>query len=229
MSVDDKNTTRSFSRSLSSGGDRRPGMLLFCGALGVLGNLAPLGTLIAASVLTSHDVIADMVSDLGRGARKWIMDTGFFLPQCRGAAGAVDRRARCSSAAARGGRSVAVLLAFTALRRGCCLDLLGRIRHRRRPQRPHRLTFFLGPLTFAGPLLHGLGAATAVDAAWPAPYVGLRRSLGWFLATGIQSSLPTRDGTLGIKAAIRRDPALDPAARGLQNCRARTSRPACAP
>ena len=57
----------------------RPELLLFCGAAGLIGNLAPLLTIAWASAVIDHDMIADTVSDLARGPHRLIMDCGFYL------------------------------------------------------------------------------------------------------------------------------------------------------
>lgn len=56
-----------------------PMLLLLCGALGLVGSIAPTLAMVWAGMVAEHDFIADTVSDLGRGPHRWIMDTGFYL------------------------------------------------------------------------------------------------------------------------------------------------------
>jgi hypothetical protein len=59
--------------------EERPELLTLCGLLGYAGNLAPLPALLLAITVAQHDLVADTISDLGRGPHHWIMDTGFYL------------------------------------------------------------------------------------------------------------------------------------------------------
>lgn len=60
--------------------DERPELLIFCGALGIFGNLAmTVGTITMGLVLPGHDPISDTISDLARGEYHVIMDTIFYL------------------------------------------------------------------------------------------------------------------------------------------------------
>ncbi|MCC1494761.1 DUF998 domain-containing protein [Cognatishimia sp. F0-27] len=57
----------------------RPELLVFCGILGLLGSFVPIVLNIVASGVAEHDVVADTISDLGRGPHQIIMDTGFYI------------------------------------------------------------------------------------------------------------------------------------------------------
>ena len=61
----------------------RPELLVFCGLVGLVGCIAPIGAMVWATVVKKHGFVADTISDLARGPHKWIMDGGFYL----GAAG----------------------------------------------------------------------------------------------------------------------------------------------
>lgn len=65
------------------------------GVMALIGHLAPVLAMAISIPIARHDVIADTISDLGRGPHKWIMDTGFYLyalgmAALAGAAAAVD-------------------------------------------------------------------------------------------------------------------------------------------
>ncbi|MGR3492813.1 MAG: DUF998 domain-containing protein, partial [Shimia sp.] len=57
----------------------RPELLLFCGWAGILGSIASPIAMIWAWTVTGHSMIADTISDLGRGEHRVIMDTGFYI------------------------------------------------------------------------------------------------------------------------------------------------------
>lgn len=138
----------------------RPELMLFCGLAGLLGSLAPGVTLMLAWQIAEHDFIADTVSDLARGPHKWIMDLGFYV----NAAGLLGLA--IGAAHVHLGRMAWSLgifcLAFLAL----VVVLLGLwdAFHNAGDNPPGmtvhtKLTFLLGPLYFAGPLLMARGAA----------------------------------------------------------------------
>ena len=60
-------------------GQHRPELLFVCGAVALLGTLAPLVTMTISALITDHDFVGQTISDLGRGPHKWIMDTGFYM------------------------------------------------------------------------------------------------------------------------------------------------------
>lgn len=60
-------------------GEARPELLIVCGAGALIGNLAPVAAMVTGWLFTDHDMIADTISDLGRGPHKIIMDTGFYM------------------------------------------------------------------------------------------------------------------------------------------------------
>lgn len=49
------------------------------GLVALVGNLAPVFAMAISAGIARHDLVADTISDLGRGPHKWIMDTGFYL------------------------------------------------------------------------------------------------------------------------------------------------------
>ena len=58
----------------------RPELLIACGLMGVLGNLAPLLTLVIGNLMVPEQgFFADTISALGDGELHYIMDTGFYL------------------------------------------------------------------------------------------------------------------------------------------------------
>jgi len=141
----------------------RPELLMFCGLAGLVGNVMPIVTIIWATSVTEHHFIADTVSDLARGQHKWIMDFGFYVD----AAGMLGLA--IAAAHAHLGRTAWSLgifcLAFTALVvvllglwdefHDASYDPPGMTVHT-------KLTFVLGPLYLAGPLLMAR-AASAVS------------------------------------------------------------------
>ncbi len=133
-------------------------LLLFCGAVGLVGQIAPFLALVVAVPIAEHDLIADTVSDLARGPHKWIMDGGFYF----NAAGLLALS--IGSAHLHLGRrawSAGILcLAFLAL----VITLLGLWDELQAADPPGRtvhvwLTFLLAPLYLAGPLLMAPGVA----------------------------------------------------------------------
>ncbi|MBS1300857.1 DUF998 domain-containing protein [Loktanella sp. SALINAS62] len=57
----------------------RPELLMFCGAVALIGHIVPLITIVWADIATgNHDFIADSISDLARGPHRYIMDVGFY-------------------------------------------------------------------------------------------------------------------------------------------------------
>ena len=135
----------------------RPELLMLCGVAGIIGTLGPMVAILVAWLVTDHDFIPDTVSDLARGPQKWIMDLGFYLH----AAGLLGLA--IASAHAHMGRaawSVGIFcLAFLALNVvllglwdefGATSDSSGMSMH-------VKLTFGLGPLFLAGPLLMAPG------------------------------------------------------------------------
>lgn len=132
----------------------RPELLVVCAILGIVGTLAPVVLMVVASVFAEHDMIADTISDLGRGPHKWIMDLGFYLS----AAGLLALSIGAAHAhIGRTGWSLGIFtLAFIALT-VVLLGLWDEIHTA--PSDPEaltvhtRLTYVLGPLYLIGPLL----------------------------------------------------------------------------
>ncbi|MFW5641797.1 MAG: DUF998 domain-containing protein [Roseicyclus sp.] len=141
-------------------GRHRPELLLVCGLVALLGNLAPIATLAIAAGIVEHDMIADTISDLGRGSHKWIMDTGFYLNSAALLALAI---AAAHLHPGRAGWSLGIFaLALLAL----LTTMIGLWDHFHSAidgaddLTVHTwLTFGLAPLYLAGPLLMAPGAA----------------------------------------------------------------------
>ena len=146
----------------------RPELLIFCGAVGIVGNLGPIAAMCLALPIARHDFVADTISDLARGPHAWLMDTGFYM-------GAAGMLALAIGAAhyhiGRWAWSAGLFcLAFLAL----VITLLGvwdNITPEGDGMTVHtRLTFLLGPLYLAGPLLMA-PAIAGVHAALRAAFV----------------------------------------------------------
>lgn len=138
----------------------RPELLLVCAVIGIVGIFAPILLMGVANLFATHDLIADTISDLARGPHKWIMDLGFYLS----AAGLLALSIAAAHAhIGRVGWSTGIfVLALIAL----VIVLLGLWdRLNTAPSDPERmtthtrLTFALGPLYLAGPLLMARGMA----------------------------------------------------------------------
>lgn len=153
----------------------RPELLLFCGIVGFIGSLTPLVTLLVSWPIAEHDFIADTVSDLARGPHKWIMDLGFYVS----AAGLLGLA--IGAAHAHLGRMAWSLGIFCLCFLALVVVLLGlwdefhNVGDEATGMTVHtKLTFFLGPLYTAGPLLTAKGAA------------GISRTYGWlFVASAV--------------------------------------------
>ncbi len=143
----------------------RAELLIFCGLVGLVGNLMPVVTIVWATGVTEHHVVADTVSDLARGDHKWIMDLGFYV----NAAGLLGLAIAAAHAhLGRAAWSLGIFcLAFTALVvvllglwdkfHDASYDPPGMTVHT-------KLTFVLGPLYLAGPLLMARGASAVAPA-----------------------------------------------------------------
>ena len=130
-----------------------PGLLLFCGFLGIIGSLAPTVTLVWASLVTDHQFLADTISDLGRGDHRFIMDTGFYLN-----AGSLIALSIGTTILHPGTkRWSALILTFLALALVIVAiglwDAFGRTAEGDGLSVHTALTFLLGPLFIAGPVL----------------------------------------------------------------------------
>ena len=135
----------------------RPELLIFCGAAGMIGSIVPLPAMVLGTLLAKHDFIADSLSDLGRGPHHIIMDTGFYV-----AAGGLLALAIAAAHAHLDhflwslGIFCLALLALVVTLIGLWDEFgqdvdAGLSVHT-------KLTFFLGPLYLAGPLLMIQGA-----------------------------------------------------------------------
>lgn len=149
--------------------EERPELLTLCGILGIGGNIAPIAALALAVPVAQHDIVADTISDLGRGPHHWIMDTGFYLN-----AGGMLALA-IGAAHLHLGRwywSLGILcLSLLAL----VITLLGiwdefhTVASEQQSITVHtRLSFALAPLFLIGPLAMARGAVQAVPWAGPA-------------------------------------------------------------
>lgn len=132
----------------------RPELLIVCGLAGILGSLAPTVANVIAATVAEHDFTADTISDLARGPHKWIMDTGFYI----GAAGYLGLAV--AAAHLHLGRVLWSLSIFALLALALVIVLLGVWDdfHTEGNNPPGmtvhtKLTFALGPLYVAGPLL----------------------------------------------------------------------------
>lgn len=146
----------------------RPELLIFCGLAGIVGALTPIVTILWGWQVTEHDFVADTISDLARGDKKWIMDVGFYV----NAAGMLALAIAAAHAhLGRAGWSFGIFdLAFTALIVVLLglWDEFGATSEDPQDMSVHvMLTFFLGPLYLFGPLLMARGVG------------GLRPIYGW--------------------------------------------------
>jgi len=139
----------------------RPQLLLFCGAVGLIGNLAPLATFVLATVVAQHDIVSDTISDLARGPHKWIMDGGFYMHAAGLLALAI---ASAHTHLGRTGWSAGLiclaLLALVVVLLGLWDELQPDAENSFDMTVHTKLTFLLGPLYLAGPILMARGAAT---------------------------------------------------------------------
>lgn len=158
--------------------EERPELLIFCGIVGILGNLAPLVAMVLAVPIAQHDFIGDTISDLGRGPHAWIMDTGFYC----GAAGmlALSIGAAHLHLGRHAWSAGLIALALLAL----VITLLG-VWDQIVPETQAdnatvhtRITYFLGPLYLVGPLLMAPGIAR-VSRAFAVAFVG--SAIGWIV------------------------------------------------
>lgn len=131
----------------------RPELLIFCGTAALIGNVMPLIAILWGWSATNHAFVADTISDLARGEKKWIMDVGFYFH-----AGGLLALAIAAAHAHLGkaGWSVGVFcLAFLAL--DVVLlglwDEFGATADTTQGMAVHtKLSFVLGPLFLLGPL-----------------------------------------------------------------------------
>lgn len=138
----------------------RPELLIVCGCLALLGMIVPIILILVATSLVEHDFVSDTISDLARGPKKWIMDGGFYA----NAAGLLALA--IGSAHHHLGRVTWSIGIFTLALIALVTVLLGlwdqfhTVSNNPPGMTVHtKLTFFLGPLYLAGPLLMAYGAA----------------------------------------------------------------------
>lgn len=136
----------------------RPELLIFCGLIGLIGNVMPVVAIFWGWTVTEHDLVADTISDLARGEKKWIMDVGFYFH----AAGLLALAIAAAHAhLGRAGWSVGIFcLAFLAL--DVVLlglwDEFGATAESAQGMSVHtKLSFVLGPLFLLGPLVMAPG------------------------------------------------------------------------
>lgn len=134
-------------------------LLIACGVLGLVGTLAPLGAMAVAVVVAKHDIVADTISDLARGPHHAIMDGGFYCA----AGGLIALAIGCAHAHL--GRWTWSLGLFCLAGLALVVTLLGiwdefhdTLNGGKSLSVHTRLTFALGPLYLAGPLLMARGA-----------------------------------------------------------------------
>ena len=172
----------------------RPELLLFCGAAGLIGNLAPLLTIAWASAVIDHDMIADTVSDLARGPHRLIMDCGFYL----NAAGLMALAIGAAHAhLGRLGWSLGIfaltLLALVVVLLGVW-DAFGATAEGSGMSVHTTLSFLLAPLYVAGPLLMAPGIARLHG--WMKPSFIAAAILFLLFAAGFKLAPTAYDGIL---------------------------------
>ena len=142
----------------------RPELLMACGAIGLIGSLIPLFTIVWADIAVgNHDFIADSISDLARGPERFIMDVGFYAA----AAGLLALAIGCAHAhLGRTGWSLGILsLALAALvvvMLGLW-DAFGSTAEGDGMSVHTQLSFALAPLYLVGPLLMATAAGHIDD------------------------------------------------------------------
>ena len=176
-------------------GEPRPELLFVCGGVALLGNLAPLVTMAISALISDHAFIADTVSELGQGAHKWIMDTGFYMNAGGMLALAI---AAAHLHLGRAGWSFGIFaLALLAL----LITMIG-LWDTFRPKTDGEpgltvhtwLTFGLAPLYLLGPLLMAPGAARLHPWMRPAFYAS---AVLWIVFASVFKLVPTGiDGAL---------------------------------
>lgn len=140
--------------------EERPELLVACGIFGIIGNIGPIIAIAAAVAVAQHDFVADSISDLARGPHKWIMDLGFYVN-----AGGLLALAIGAAHAHLGRMAWSVglfCLAFTGLvvvLLGLWDDLQAGPDNVAGMTIHTKLTFLLGPLYLAGPLLMARGVS----------------------------------------------------------------------
>lgn len=141
---------------------RRAELLLFCGALGLAGSLAPIVMNAAASFVAQHDFVADTISDLGRGPHSWIMDTGFYI----GAAGLIALAIGAAHVHLGGMRwSIGIFILPLLALVTVLIGVWDQFGNGEDLSVHTRLTFLLGPLYLLGPLCMAPSAARVMPNA----------------------------------------------------------------
>jgi hypothetical protein len=179
-------------------GGERSELLILCGIVGFLGNLAPLAAMALSVPVARHDLVADTISDLGRGPHAWIMDTGFYA----NAAGMLALAIGCANLHL--GRWAWSLGVFCLAGLALATVLLGIWDEFHTGPTENlsvhtKITYALGPLYLAGPLLM-IGGARRLMPFAPVLFVG--SAVLWaVLATAFKLAPDAWDGILE-KAAV---------------------------
>lgn len=181
-------------------GRPRPELLLVCAIVAGVGNLAPLVTMAVSLSIAEHDIVADTISDLGRGPHKWIMDTGFYMNSAAMLALAI---AAAHLHLGRSGWSFGVftlaLLALLTTMIGLW-DAFHTAAHNPPGMTVHTwLTFGLAPLYVAGPILMAPGAAERHGWMKPVFYAS---ALLWIVFAVVFKLVPTTIDGIMEKIAI---------------------------
>lgn len=181
-------------------GRPRAELLLACGAIALLGNLAPLVAMGIAAPIAGHDMIGETISDLGRGPHKWIMDTGFYM---NSAAMLALAMAAAHLHLGRTGWSLGIFsLALVALLTTMIglWDAFHTVGNNPPGMTVHTwLTFGLAPLYLAGPLLMAPGAARLHPWTKPAFYASAAL---WIVFAALFKLVPTSIDGLLEKIAV---------------------------
>ena len=179
----------------------RPELLIFCGIMGLVGNVMPIVAIFWGWAVTDHAFVADTISDLARGEKKWIMDVGFYFH----AAGLLALAIAAAHAhLGRAGWSVGIFcLAFLALdvvllglwdEFGASADTGGGMSVHA------KLSFVLGPLFLLGPLFMAPGIA-GLSRTCAVLFVGAAVTWGIF-ATAFKLAPDGFDGLLEKIAVV---------------------------
>lgn len=169
----------------------RTELLVFCGVLALIGSFAPVILNFIAAAVAQHDLVADTISDLGRGPHKWIMDTGFYI----GAAGLIAASIGASHAHLGGLRwSIGVFILPMIALVTVMIGLWDRFGNGEDMSVHTRLTFALGPLYLIGPVVMAAGAAKVMPSA---KYLFYASALAWaVLATWFKLAPNAYDGLI---------------------------------
>ncbi|WP_165390311.1 DUF998 domain-containing protein [Thalassococcus sp. S3] len=182
---------------LSAPATERVELLVVCGVVGLVGAILPNIINVIASTIAEHDFIADTISDLGRGPHKWIMDLGFYV----NAAGLTCLAVGAAHAHLGGARWSAGIFALLATAMvTVMLGLWDKFGTGQDLSVHTKLTFALGPLYAAGPLLMRAGVAK-VDARLSVLFIA-SAALWLGFATAFKLAPTSYDGILEKVAVL---------------------------